>query len=97
VRGEASVEKQAGRKIVPLGESMAPGSVIAGAADLSMIFSNELSSVKKSLRGHAVSPSCNRILCFSGATMDFGPWEQIFYGEFDGKRKKRILIKIIGE
>lgn len=29
--------------------------------------------------------------------VDFGPWEQIFYGEFDGKRKKRILIKIIGE
>lgn len=29
--------------------------------------------------------------------LDFGPWEQIFYGEFDGKRKKRVLIKIIGE
>ena len=29
--------------------------------------------------------------------LDFGPWEQIFYGEFDGKRNKRILIKIIGE
>ncbi len=29
--------------------------------------------------------------------LDFGPWEQIFYGEFDGKRPKRILIKIIGE
>lgn len=29
--------------------------------------------------------------------LDFGPWEQIFYGEFDGRRKKRILIKIIGE
>jgi len=29
--------------------------------------------------------------------LDFGPWEQIFYGEFDGKRKKRALIKIIGE
>jgi len=29
--------------------------------------------------------------------LDFGPWEQIFYGEFDGKRRKRILIKIIGE
>ncbi|MCK4694179.1 MAG: YjbQ family protein, partial [Candidatus Cloacimonetes bacterium] len=28
---------------------------------------------------------------------DFGPWEQIFYGEFDVKRKKRVLIKIIGE
>ncbi len=29
--------------------------------------------------------------------LDFGPWEQIFYGEFDGRRKKRLLIKIIGE
>jgi len=29
--------------------------------------------------------------------MDFGPWEQVFYGEFDGKRKKRALVKIIGE
>jgi thiamine phosphate synthase YjbQ (UPF0047 family) len=29
--------------------------------------------------------------------LDFGPWEQIFYGEFDGGRKKRVLVKIIGE
>ena len=29
--------------------------------------------------------------------LDFGPWEQIFYGEFDGKRKKRVLVKVIGE
>ncbi|KPJ87387.1 MAG: secondary thiamine-phosphate synthase enzyme, partial [Spirochaetes bacterium DG_61] len=29
--------------------------------------------------------------------LDFGPWEQIFYGEFDGKREKMVLIKIIGE
>ena len=29
--------------------------------------------------------------------LDFGPWEQIFYGEFDGKRKKRVLVKIIGD
>jgi thiamine phosphate synthase YjbQ (UPF0047 family) len=29
--------------------------------------------------------------------LDFGPWEQIFYGEFDGRREKRILVKIIGE
>ncbi len=30
-------------------------------------------------------------------TLDFGPWEQIFYGEFDGRRRKRVLVKIIGE
>ena len=29
--------------------------------------------------------------------LDFGPWEQIYYGEFDGKRKKRVLVKVIGE
>jgi thiamine phosphate synthase YjbQ (UPF0047 family) len=29
--------------------------------------------------------------------VDFGPWEQIFYGEFDGRRPKRVLVKIIGE
>ncbi len=29
--------------------------------------------------------------------LDFGPWEQIFYGEFDGGRRKRVLVKIIGE
>ena len=33
----------------------------------------------------------------TGGKMDFGPWQQIFYGEFDGRRKKRVLIKIIGE
>lgn len=33
----------------------------------------------------------------TNAELDFGPWEQIFYGEFDGKRTKRVLIKIIGE
>jgi secondary thiamine-phosphate synthase enzyme len=33
----------------------------------------------------------------TGAELDFGPWEQIFYGEFDGRRTKRVLIKIIGE
>lgn len=33
----------------------------------------------------------------TGGKMDFGPWQQIFYGEFDGQRKKRAIIKIIGE
>ncbi|MBD3391081.1 MAG: YjbQ family protein [Chitinivibrionales bacterium] len=37
------------------------------------------------------------VVAVTGAKLDFGPWEQIFYGEFDGRRKKRILIKIIGE
>ncbi len=37
------------------------------------------------------------VVAVSGGKLDFGPWEQIFYGEFDGRRDKRVLIKIIGE
>jgi len=37
------------------------------------------------------------VVAVTAGKPDFGPWEQIFYGEFDGKRKKRVLIKIIGE
>ncbi len=37
------------------------------------------------------------VVAITNGKLDFGPWEQIFYGEFDGKRRKRILIKIIGE
>jgi secondary thiamine-phosphate synthase enzyme len=37
------------------------------------------------------------VVAVTGGALDFGPWEQIFYGEFDGQRSKRILIKIIGE
>ena len=37
------------------------------------------------------------VMAVTGGKLDFGPWEQIFYGEFDGRRKKRVLIKIIGE
>lgn len=37
------------------------------------------------------------VVAITGGKLDFGPWEQIFYGEFDGRRDKRVLIKIIGE
>ncbi|MBF0385551.1 MAG: YjbQ family protein [Candidatus Omnitrophica bacterium] len=37
------------------------------------------------------------VVAVTSGKLDFGPWEQIFYGEFDGRRKKRALIKIIGE
>ena len=37
------------------------------------------------------------VVAVTDGQLDFGPWEQIFYGEFDGKRKKRLLVKIIGE
>ena len=35
-------------------------------------------------------------IAITGGRLDFGPWEQIFYGEFDGRRRKRVLVKIIG-
>ena len=37
------------------------------------------------------------VVAITRGKLDFGPWEQIFYGEFDGRRKKRVLVKIIGE
>jgi len=37
------------------------------------------------------------VVAVTDGKLDFGPWEQIFYGEFDGKRRKRVLIKIIGD
>lgn len=37
------------------------------------------------------------VVAVTNGKLDFGPWEQIFYGEFDGRRQKRVLVKIIGE
>ncbi len=37
------------------------------------------------------------VVAITNGALDFGPWEQIFYGEFDGRRKKRVLVKVIGE
>jgi secondary thiamine-phosphate synthase enzyme len=47
--------------------------------------------LKRSVMGREV------VVAVTNGKLDFGPWEQIFYGEFDGKRKKRVLVKIIGE
>ena len=47
--------------------------------------------LKRSIMGREV------VVAVTKGKLDFGPWEQIFYGEFDGKRKKRVLVKIIGE
>ena len=47
--------------------------------------------LKRSVMGREV------VVAVTNGELDFGPWEQIFYGEFDGKRKKRVLVKIIGE
>ncbi len=47
--------------------------------------------LKRSIMGREV------VAAITNGKLDFGPWEQIFYGEFDGLRKKRVLVKIIGE
>ena len=47
--------------------------------------------LKRTIMGREV------VVAITKGKLDFGPWEQIFYGEFDGRRKKRILIKIMGE
>lgn len=47
--------------------------------------------LKRTIMGREV------VVALTDGQLDFGPWEQIFYGEFDGKRKKRVLVKIIGE
>jgi secondary thiamine-phosphate synthase enzyme len=47
--------------------------------------------LKRTIMGREV------VVAVTSGKLDFGPWEQIFYGEFDGNRKKRVLIKIIGE
>lgn len=46
--------------------------------------------LKRSIMGREV------VIAITKGQLDLGPWEQVFYGEFDGKRKKRVLIKIIG-
>ena len=52
---------------------------------------NADSHIKRQIFGREV------VVAVTGCALDFGPWEQIFYGEFDGRRRKRVLVKIIGE
>ncbi len=47
--------------------------------------------LKRTIMGREV------VVALTNGALDFGPWEQIFYGEFDGMRRKRVLVKIIGE
>ena len=47
--------------------------------------------IKRTIMGREV------VVAVTNGRLDFGPWEQIFYGEFDGKRPKRVLVKIIGD
>jgi secondary thiamine-phosphate synthase enzyme len=47
--------------------------------------------LKRTLMGHQVK------LPITGGRLDLGPWEQVFYAEFDGQRKKRVVVKVMGE
>jgi secondary thiamine-phosphate synthase enzyme len=47
--------------------------------------------LKRTILGHQV------LLPITGGALDLGPWEQVFYAEFDGKRKKRVIVKVMGE
>ena len=47
--------------------------------------------LKRTLMGHQI------ILPITNGALDLGPWEQVYYGEFDGRRRKRVIVKIIGE
>jgi secondary thiamine-phosphate synthase enzyme len=47
--------------------------------------------LKRTLMGHQV------LLPITNGALDLGPWEQVFYGEFDGRRKKRVVVKVMGE
>lgn len=52
---------------------------------------NAHAHLKRTIMGREV------VVAITAGKLDFGPWEQIFYGEFDGRRRKRVLIKIIGD
>ena len=59
------------------------------------VFINADAHLKRTIMGRDVTVAVT--VAVTAGKLDFGPWEQIFYGEFDGRRRKRVLIKIIGE
>ncbi len=72
-------------------ESLAPHAPISAYEHNRTGEDNGDAHLKRQVMGREV------VVAVSEGKLDFGPWEQIFYGEFDGGREKRVLIKIIGE
>ena len=72
-------------------ERIAPHEPVSGYLHNRTGEDNADAHLKRSVMGREV------VVAVTDGKLDFGPWERIFYGEFDGKRKKRVLIKIIGE
>ena len=72
-------------------ESLAPHEPISQYRHNDTGEDNADAHIKRQIMGREV------VVAITNGKLDFGPWEQIFYGEFDGLRKKKVLIKIIGE
>jgi secondary thiamine-phosphate synthase enzyme len=72
-------------------EKLAPHEPVSGYAHNRTGEDNADAHMKRQIMGREV------VVAVTNRKLDFGPWEQIFYGEFDGRRKKRVLVKIIGE
>jgi secondary thiamine-phosphate synthase enzyme len=72
-------------------EKLAPHEPVSGYQHNDTGEDNADAHMKRQIMGREV------VVAVTNGELDFGTWEQIFYGEFDGKRKKRVLVKIIGE
>jgi secondary thiamine-phosphate synthase enzyme len=72
-------------------EKLAPHEPVSGYRHNRTGEDNADAHMKRQIMGREV------VVAITAARLDFGPWEQIFYGEFDGGRRKRVLVKIIGE
>ncbi len=72
-------------------EKLAPHEPVSGYQHNKTGEDNADAHLKRQVMGREV------VVAITNGQLDFGPWEQIFYGEFDGKRPKRVLVKIIGQ
>ena len=72
-------------------EKLAPHEPVSGYRHNDTGEDNADAHIKRQIMGREV------VVAVTEGKLDFGPWEQIFYGEFDGRRNKRVLVKIIGE
>jgi len=72
-------------------EKLAPHEPVSGYRHNDTGEDNADAHMKRQVMGREV------VVAITGGKLDFGTWEQIFYGEFDGRRRKRVLVKIIGE
>lgn len=72
-------------------EKLAPHEPVSGYRHNQTGEDNADAHMKRQIMGREV------VVAITEGRFDFGPWEQIFYGEFDGQRRKRVLVKIIGE